>query len=113
LSQDRRAAGHPDHLVPLMRCGECHYWEPLDVMSSIGECKGRDSPYYRKPIFRTNPSPSCFKARDLHKAEFLWCEKCKETVAEQALEKHAGHQLFIGTAQFPVEENLEVTHSGD
>lgn len=85
----------------------------MDVMSSLGECMNRESEYFRRPIFRTNPSPSCFKVRDLHKAEFLWCEKCKETVSEQALAKHANHALFIGTAQFPVEESREVTHSGD
>jgi hypothetical protein len=82
-------------------------------MSSLGDCMNPESEFYKKPVFRTNLSPSCFKARDLRKAEFLWCDKCKETVTEGELGKHMGHQLFIGTAQFSVEDNLEVTHSGD
>ena len=82
-------------------------------MSALGECKNPQSKYFEKPIFRDNASPDCFKPRDLHEAEFLWCERCKETVSEQVLDRHAGHPLIIGTAQFPVEENREVTHSGD
>lgn len=82
-------------------------------MSSLGECKSRDSEYFKKPIFRTNPSPKCFRARDLREAEFLWCDKCKEMVSDQMLAKHTGHPLFIGTAQYSVEDNLEVTQAGD
>ena len=82
-------------------------------MSSLGECGNRDSEYFKKPVFRTDKSPSCFRPRDLHKAEFLWCDNCKETVSVQELGKHAGHALFIATAQYSVEENLEVTQPGD
>ena len=100
-------------MIPLHRCGECHHWQPLDVMSSLGECKNRDSKFFLKPLLRSNQAPDCFKPRDLLKTEFLWCDHCKQTVSNNELSKHAGHALFIGTAQFPVEESTETTHAGD
>jgi hypothetical protein len=82
-------------------------------MSTLGECGSRDSDFYRRPIFRVNASPNCFKTRDLRKEEFLWCDKCKTTVAVNELAGHTDHSLFIGAAQYSVEDNLELTHAGD
>jgi len=101
------------HLAPLHVCGECHHWRPLDVMSSLGECTNRDSEFFHRPLFRSATAPHCFVARDLKKGEFLWCDRCKQTVLDNEVDRHEGHALFIGTAQFPVEENREITHAGD
>jgi hypothetical protein len=100
-------------LIPLHRCSECHFWEPLDVMSSLGECENHESHYYRKAVMRNTESPNCFKPRDLGESEFLWCESCKQTVSDNELKAHAGHSIFIGTVQFPVEDNIEWTHAAD
>jgi hypothetical protein len=82
-------------------------------MSSLGECRNRDSDFFRRPVFRANASPSCFKARELRNEEFLWCDKCKQTVADNEFGAHAGHPLYIGAAQYSVEDNMELTHAGD
>jgi hypothetical protein len=100
-------------LIPLHKCSECHFWEPHDVMSSLGECENHESQYYRKAVMRNTESPNCFRPRDLGSSEFLWCETCKQTVSDNELKAHTGHSVFIGTVQFPVEDNIEWTHAGD
>ncbi len=93
-------------------CEDCQDWRPLDLIPFLGECYNPVSVNYRRVVFQDAPTGTCFEKRTLKGLEFAWCRTCRETVSFSDIGSHRKHKLFVGAAQLPAEELVEVTLAG-
>ncbi len=94
-------------------CKECHFWHPSDVLRWFGECENGRSPEMGLAVRQDRVSADCFAERSYSGLAFAWCGKCRETSPASELPLHAGHDLYVGTAQPRVEDMMEMTVAGD
>ena len=96
-----------------LKCGQCHFWYPDDLFPSRGQCEKETCIHYQKAIREDRLSGDCFVGRSLSVEVFQWCRKCKETIPGWEASRHVGHDLYVATAPFSVEEMMELTLAGD
>jgi hypothetical protein len=99
--------------MPNMECGQCHFWYPDDLLPSLGQCQKEDSGDFQKALREDKPSGPCFQNRSLSSEVLCWCRKCRESVPVSEISLHVGHDLYVATAPWPVEETAELTFAGD
>jgi hypothetical protein len=100
-------------MISNMKCGQCHYWYPDDLFPSLGQCQKGDSCDFQKALRGDRLSGDCFEDRSLSSEALCWCKTCRETIPVWADSRHVGHDLYVATAQYTVEEMLALTLAGD
>jgi hypothetical protein len=101
----------PENLDPI--CSDCHYWLPVDYLKDLGECSNPKSPNRKQPIWADRTSGTCFTERSFEGMQLLWCQTCHLTISSADLPNHPNCRLFVGAAQLPVEDMMELTLAGD
>jgi len=98
---------------PAMICGRCEYWYPDDLRPSLGQCQRKDCEYFQRALPEDRVSDACFEERSLAPETFAWCRECRETIPVSEISLHVGHNLYVATAPYPVEDAAELTFAGD
>jgi len=96
-----------------LKCGQCQFWYPDDLTPTLGQCQKKDSRNFQKALQEDRLSADCFEDRSLSSDSFCWCRKCRETVPVSEISLHPGHDLYVATAPYPVEDMVELTFAGD
>ncbi len=94
-------------------CKDCNYWSPLDVLSTLGECRNIKRKKFGKVAFYDDASCKDFEERCFIESEFYWCKDCRTTFYREELKMHEGHKVFIDISTLPVEDIIEHTFAGD
>jgi len=78
----------------------------------LGECYSPVSTNYKRVVFQDTPAGACFEKRTIKGVEFAWCRTCRETITMADLKNHRRHKVFVGAAQLPAEDLVQVTLPG-
>lgn len=94
-------------------CAACHFWLPHSLNTRIGLCENPSSRHFSRPTFDDKPAGDCFIPRSFAGVDFFWCETHRTTIHSSELSDHSGCRVFVGSARLPVEDEMELTLSGD